>query len=58
MCRRLAPIERETLEKLGEEKGSFFISASFPELCLAQWHRTSPSATRAAEPTPIPVTSG
>ena len=25
MCRLLAPIERETLEKLGEEKGRFFI---------------------------------
>jgi hypothetical protein len=25
MCRLLAPIERETLEKLGEEKGGFFI---------------------------------
>jgi hypothetical protein len=25
MCLHLAPIERETLEKLGEEKGRFFI---------------------------------
>ncbi len=24
MCRLLAPIERQTLEKLGEEKGGFF----------------------------------
>ena len=28
MCRRLAPIERETLEKLGEEKGGFFIQVA------------------------------
>jgi len=25
MCRRLAPIERETLEKLGEKEGGFFV---------------------------------
>src|SRR5258708_34306844 len=25
-CARLVPIERETLEKLGEEKGGFFVS--------------------------------